>query len=62
VEPPAKDLEREKGEAEGRRPNLEIVKQLDMKFRDKNGRILGIIGWAVGEKDGKLMMVTTAKE
>jgi hypothetical protein len=61
VEPPAKDLERvKKGDEQGRRPNLEITKQLDMTFRDKNGRILGIIGWAVGEKDGRLMMVRSA--
>jgi hypothetical protein len=64
VEPPAKDLARvTKGDAQGRRPNLAITRQLDMTFRDKDGnRILGIIGWAVGEKDGRLMMVRSAPE
>src|SRR5215212_8012883 len=37
VEPPAKDLARvTKGDAQGRRPNLAITKQLDMTFRDKD--------------------------
>ena len=41
--------------------NLPITKQLDMKFMDKDGkRILGVIGFAVGEKDGKLMMAHAA--
>jgi hypothetical protein len=43
------------------RANLPIVKQLDMTFRDKDGkRILGVIGFAVGEKDGKLMLLSSA--
>ena len=44
------------------RPNLKIVKQLDVTLidaRDKE-RILGIIGFAVGEKDGKLLLVREA--
>lgn len=48
---------------DGRRVNLAITKQLDMTFRDKDGkRILGIIGWAVGEKDGRLMMVRSVEK
>ena len=35
-----------------------VIKQLDMKFSDKKDgkRILGVIGFAVGEKDGKLLL------
>jgi hypothetical protein len=62
VDPPAKDLERVmKGDAQRRLPNLPVTKQLDMTFRDKDGkRILGIIGFPVGEKDGKLLLTTAA--
>ena len=44
------------------RPNLKIVKQLDVTLIDPrdNKRILGIIGFAVGEKDGKLLLVREA--
>jgi len=44
------------------RPNLKIVKQLDLTMTDSrdNKRILGIIGFAVGEKDGKLLLVKEA--
>jgi hypothetical protein len=44
------------------RPNLKIVKQLDLTMMDPRDhkRILGIIGFAVGEKDGKLLLVREA--
>src|SRR5205823_4749587 len=44
------------------RPNLKIVKQLDVTLLDArdNKRILGILGFAVGEKDGKLLLVREA--
>jgi hypothetical protein len=42
-------------------PSLPVTRQLDMKFRDKDGkRTLGIIGYAVGEKDGKLLLAASA--
>lgn len=67
VDAEAKDLakkaaEDRKEDGVPTRPNLKIVKQLDLTMidpRDKK-RILGIIGFAVGEKDGKLLLVREA--
>lgn len=43
------------------RPNLRIVKQLDVTLMDKRDKkTLGIIGFAVGEKDGNLLLVREA--
>jgi hypothetical protein len=43
------------------RPNLKIVKQLDVTLIDsRDKKILGILGFAVGEKDGKLLLVREA--
>jgi hypothetical protein len=63
VEPDPKAVERARKEENGivRRENLAIVRRLEMTFRDKEGkRILGIIGYGVGEKDGRLMLVAWA--
>jgi hypothetical protein len=51
-----------KAEGAPTRPNLKIVKQLDVTLIDPRDpkRILGIIGFAVGEKDGKLLLVREA--
>jgi len=65
VDPDPKAVERSKKEENGivRRRNLAVVKQLEMTFRDKDGkRILGIIGFGVGEKDGKLMLAAVAEK
>src|SRR5205085_6176627 len=46
------------------RPNLKIVKQLDVHLtRSRDKKVLAKLGFAVGEKDGKLLLVrtTTAK-
>ena len=58
VDPEAKALEKERAKPVDERANIAVIKQLDMKFSDaKDGkRILGIIGFAVGEKDGKLLL------
>jgi hypothetical protein len=62
VDPDPKAVEKERTEpGVAGRANIAIIKQLDMKFSDKDGkRVLGIIGFAVGEKDGKLLMARQA--
>ena len=65
VDPDPKAIERSRKEENGivRKGNLAVVKQLEMTFRDKDGkRILGIIGFGVGEKDGKLMLAAVAEK
>ena len=56
------DLTERKGHHVPPRPNLKIVKQLDLTMIDvrDNKTILGIIGFAVGEKEGKLLLVKEA--
>jgi hypothetical protein len=58
VDPDAKALEKERAKPADERANIAVIKQLDMKFSDKKDgtRVLGIIGFAVGEKDGKLLL------
>jgi hypothetical protein len=62
VDPDPKAVEKERTEpGVAGRANIAIIKQLDMKFSDMDGkRVLGIIGFAVGEKDGKLLMARQA--
>jgi hypothetical protein len=41
------------------RQNLKIVKQLDLRLiDDRDRKTLGVIGFPVGEKDGKLLLTT----
>jgi hypothetical protein len=58
------DLKERKDHHVPPRPNLKIVKQLDLTMKDTRDhqRILGIIGFAVGEKDGKLLLVRELPE
>jgi hypothetical protein len=58
VEPDLKSLEkRQKKEGAALRHNLKIVKQLDLRLIDnRDHKTLGIIGFPVGEKAGKLLL------
>ena len=57
------DLKKRKVDGGTSLPNLKIIKQLDMRMidqRDNKRTTLGIIGFAVGEKEGKLLFVREA--
>ena len=62
ADPKAVAEKEQKADGAPTRPNLKIVKQLDLTMIDPRDhkRILGIIGFAVGEKDGKLLLVREA--
>jgi hypothetical protein len=54
------DLKHPDKNGEPLRPNLKIVKQLDVHLIDsRDKKLLAILGFAVGEKDGKLLLVRT---
>jgi hypothetical protein len=50
---------RQKAQGMALRQNLKIVKQLDLRLIDRRDKkTLSIIGFPVGEKDGKLLLTT----
>jgi len=60
VEPDIKSFQKgQKKERASLRQNLKIVKQLDLRLiDDRDRKTLGVIGFPVGEKDGKLLLTT----
>ena len=58
------DLKLVKGQKEeSLRQNLKIIKKLDLRLIDsRDKRTLGIIGFPVGENDGKLLLTTEVVE
>lgn len=56
----AADLKHPDKNGEPLRPNLKIVEQLDVHLIDsRDKKLLAILGFAVGEKHGKLLLVRT---